>query len=239
MIDAIETLRRDRLMVLARGIPKEVLLKGVAAIADAGVTVFESTFDHRRDDCTDENAEKIAALVAEFGGRMAIGAGTVLSVEEVRAAYDAGATFIVSPDSDPEVIAETKRLGMASIPGAMTPTEIKRAYALGADIVKLFPADDLGYHYIQNLKGPMPHIPLMATGGVNPDTIPEFLSRGIMAVGTGITIFRPDLVAAEDYAGIAALAREHVEVISCHKERKEHKDFAPSASFAAKNDLEV
>lgn len=220
MIDAIETLRRDRLMVLARGIPKEVLLKGVAAIADAGVTVFESTFDHRRDDCTAENAEKIAALVAEFGGRMAIGAGTVLSVEEVRAAHDAGATFIVSPDSDPEVIAETKRLGMASIPGAMTPTEIKRAYALGADIVKLFPADDLGYHYIQNLKGPMPHIPLMATGGVNPDTIPEFLSRGIMAVGTGITIFRPDLVAAEDYAGIAALAKEHVEVISCHKERK-------------------
>ena len=239
MIDAIETLRRDRLMVLARGIPKEVLLKGVAAIADAGVTVFESTFDHRRDDCTAENAEKIAALVAEFGGRMAIGAGTVLSVEEVRAAHDAGATFIVSPDSDPEVIAETKRLGMASIPGAMTPTEIKRAYALGADIVKLFPADDLGYHYIQNLKGPMPHIPLMATGGVNPDTIPEFLSRGIMAVGTGITIFRPDLVAAEDYAGIAALAKEHVEVISFHKERKEHKDFASSASFAAKNDLEV
>ena len=214
MIDAIETLRRDRLMVLARGIPKEVLLKGVAAIADAGVTVFESTFDHRRDDCTAENAEKIAALVAEFGGRMSIGAGTVLSVEEVRAAHDAGATFIVSPDSDPEVIAETKRLGMASIPGAMTPTEIKRAYALGADIVKLFPADDLGYHYIQNLKGPMPHIPLMATGGVNPETIPEFLSRGIMAVGTGITIFRPDLVAAEDYDGIAALARAHIEAIA-------------------------
>ena len=214
MTDAIETLKRDRLMVLARGIPKNVLLKGVAAIADAGVTVFESTFDHRRDDCTAENAEKIAALVAEFGGRMSIGAGTVLSVEEVRAAHDAGATFIVSPDSDPEVIAETKRLGMASIPGAMTPTEIKRAYALGADIVKLFPADDLGYHYIQNLKGPMPHIPLMATGGVNPETIPEFLSRGIMAVGTGITIFRPDLVAAEDYDGIAALARAHIEAIA-------------------------
>ena len=212
-MDAIEMLKRDKLMVLARGIPKDVLLKGVAAIADAGVTIFESTFDHRMDNCVEENAGKIAALVDEFGGRMSIGAGTVLSVEEVRAAHDSGATFIVSPDSDPEVIAETKRLGMASIPGAMTPTEIKRAYALGADIVKLFPADDLGYHYIQNLKGPMPHIPLMATGGVNPDTIPEFLSRGIIAVGTGITIFRPDLVAAEDYAGIAALAKAHIDAI--------------------------
>ena len=155
-MDAIEELKKTRLMVLARGVLKDVLLKAVEAIADVGVTVFESTFDHRRADCVAENVEKIAALVGAFGGRMAIGAGTVLTVEEVRAAHAAGATFIVSPDSDPEVIAETKRLGMASIPGAMTPTEIKRAYALGADIVKLFPADDLGYHYIQNLKGPLP-----------------------------------------------------------------------------------
>ena len=212
-MDVIEELKRTRLMVLARGVSKDVLLKAVAAIKEAGVTVFESTFDHRRADCVAENAEKIAALVGAFGGRMAIGAGTVLTVEEVRAAHAAGATFIVSPDSDPEVIAETKRLGMASIPGAMTPTEIKRAYALGADIVKLFPADDLGYHYIQNLKGPLPHIPLMATGGVNPQTIPEFLSRGILAVDTCITIFRPDLVAAEDYEGIKALAKEHVDAI--------------------------
>ena len=212
-MDAIEELKKTRLMVLARGVLKDVLLKAVEAIADVGVTVFESTFDHRRADCVAENVEKIAALVGAFGGRMAIGAGTVLTVEEVRAAHAAGATFIVSPDSDPEVIAETKRLGMASIPGAMTPTEIKRAYALGADIVKLFPADDLGYHYIQNLKGPLPHIPLMATGGVNPQTIPEFLSRGILAVGTGITVFRPDLVAAEDYAGIKALAQAHIEAI--------------------------
>ena len=213
-MNVIEELKRTRLMVLARGVSKEVLVKGAAAIADAGVTLFESTFDHRRDDCMAENADKIAALVAALGDRMSIGAGTVLSVEEVRAAHKAGATFIVSPDTDPEVIAETKRLGMTSIPGAMTPSEIKRAYSLGADVVKLFPADDLGYHYIQNLKGPLPHIPLMATGGVNPETIPEFLSRGIMAVGTGITIFRPDLVAAEDYEGIKALAKAHVDAIA-------------------------
>ncbi len=187
-MDAIEELKKTRLMVLARGVLKDVLLKAVEAIADVGVTVFESTFDHRRADCVAENAEKIAALVAAYGERMAIGAGTVLTVEEVRAAHAAGASFIVSPDSDPDVIAETKRLGMASIPGAMTPT-------------------------IQNLKGPLPHIPLMATGGVNPQTIPEFLSRGILAVGTGITIFRPDLVAAEDYEGIKALTREHVDAI--------------------------
>ena len=182
---AIERLKETKLMVLARGIEKDVLVKAVGAIADAGVTVFESTFDHRREDCIAENAEKIAALVAAYGERMSIGAGTVLTIDEVRAAHEAGASFIVSPDTDPDVIAETKRLGMASIPGAMTPSEIKRAYALGADIVKLFPADDLGYHYIQNLKGPLPHIPIMATG----------------------------LVAAEDYDAIAALAKAHIEAI--------------------------
>lgn len=213
MHPVVEELRRTRFMVLARGVPKAVLVRGVAAIREAGVTLFESTFDHRLENCVEENTEKIAALKAAFGDTMKIGAGTVLSVEEARAAHAAGAEFVVSPDSDPAVIAETKRLGMASIPGAMTPTEIKRAWALGADVVKLFPADDLGYHYIQNLRGPMPHIPLMATGGVNPDTIPEFLSRGVLAVGTGVTVFRPDLVKTEDYAGIGELARLHVEAV--------------------------
>jgi len=210
----VEELKKTRFMVLARGVPRDVLVEGVRAIREAGVTVFESTFDHRREDCLEENRAKIAALKAAFGDAMKIGAGTVLSVDEVRAAHEGGAEFIVSPDSDPAVIAETKRLGMASIPGAMTPTEIKRAWSLGADVVKLFPADDLGYHYIQNLKGPFPHIPLMATGGVNPETIPEFLSRGMLAVGTGITVFRPDLVQAQDYAGIKALAEAHLKAIA-------------------------
>lgn len=213
MSDVLETLMRDKLMVIARGIREDVLVKAVLAVADAGVTMFESTFDHRHADCIAENAAKIAAVKKAVAGRVHVGAGTVLTVEEVRAAHDAGAEFIVSPDTDLEVIAETKRLGMASFPGAMTPSEIKRAWIAGADVVKLFPADDVGYHYIQNLKGPLPHIPLMATGGVNPETIPEFLSRGIVAFGTGISIFRPDLVAAEDYEGIKALAKAHVEAI--------------------------
>jgi len=222
MTTVLSELKRTRLMILARGVPKDVLIEGVRAIREAGVTVFESTFDHRLENCIDENAEKIAALKAAFGDTMKIGAGTVLSVEEVRAAHEAGAEFVVSPDTDPAVIAETKRLGMTSIPGAMTPSEIKRAWNAGADIVKLFPADDLGYHYIQNLKGPLPHIPLMATGGVNPDTIPEFLNRGILAVGTGITVFRPDLVQARDYAGIQALAKAHLEAIAkCGESKKE------------------
>ena len=95
-MDVLEELKKTRLMVLARGVQKDVLLKAVGAIEEAGVTVFESTFDHRRADCVAENAEKIAALVGAFGGRMAIGAGTVLTVEEARAAHAAAVAFLCS-----------------------------------------------------------------------------------------------------------------------------------------------
>ena len=101
MNKVFEELKKTRLMVLARGIEKDVLVKAVGAIADAGVTVFESTFDHRHENCIAENAEKIAALVAAYGERMSIGAGTVLTIDEVRAAHEAGAAWYgVHPGRD-------------------------------------------------------------------------------------------------------------------------------------------
>ena len=213
MNDCLTQIKREKLVILARGIPVEILLQALKACAEAGVTLFESTFDHRLTDPITENREKLKALKKALGNRIRFGAGTVLTKDEVQAAFDAGAEYIISPDTDEEVITETKRLGMLSIPGAMTPSEVKRAWKLGADMVKLFPADDLGMHYIQNLKGPLGHIPLMATGGVNPVTIPQFLKAGITAVGTGITVFRPDLVAKEDYEGIRTLAKMHVDAV--------------------------
>ena len=213
----IEQIFRERLIVLARRIPLEKLLPALTACADNGVTLFESTFDHTLDKPIEENVRKLTALQKALGGRIRFGAGTVLTREEVRAARDAGCEYIISPDCDPEVIEETQKLGMVSIPGAMTPSEIKRAWKLGADIVKLFPADDLGYHYIQNLMGPLGHIPLMATGGVNPASIPEFFRRGIKAVGTGITVFRPDLIAEENYEAIGVLAGMHVNAIRLYR----------------------
>ena len=96
----------------------------------------------------------------------------------------------------------------------MTPTEIERAYSCGAHIVKLFPADDMGVHYIKNLKAPLSHIPLMATGGVNPDTIPEYYRAGAEAFGTGITILKPDYVANGNFDGITKLAKAHIDVIT-------------------------
>jgi len=213
MQTVLSLIKRDQLVVIGRGIRTEVLVQAAFACAEAGVTLLESTFDHTAVDPVRENAGRIAALVKALDGRIRIGAGTVLTSEEVRAAHDAGAEYIISPDTDDAVVAETKRLGLVSIPGAMTPTEVAHAWKIGADMVKLFPADDLGYPFIQNLRGPLGHIPLMATGGVNPATIPEFLKLGVAAVGTGVSILRRDLIEKEDYEGIRVLAKMHVDAI--------------------------
>lgn len=204
---------REKLVVIFRGVPIGKLGEVSRALVRAGIKLVEVTFNQRAEDPAGEYEESIDAIRAAVGDQLCLGAGTVLSPEQVKAAHRAGARYIISPSSSQAVIRTTKELDMVSIPGAMTPTEITNAWDWGADIVKLFPADDLGYHYIWNLKGPLPHIPLMATGGVNPETIPKFLEQGIAAVGTGITIVDKKLLEQDDYAGIEALARKHLDVI--------------------------
>ncbi len=213
IMDMLNELLKEKLVVIARRIPLDKIEACVKAVTDGGVRFIESTFDQSAPDCIEKNFKTIKIMTDAAEGRAYIGAGTVLTSEQVRAAYEAGAKYIISPNTNEAVIKETLRLGMISIPGAMTPTEIEKAYALGAQIVKLFPADDLGLHYIQNISAPLSHIPLMATGGVNPQTIPEYSKAGIKAFGTGITILKRDLIDKSDFDGIKELAKEHVSAI--------------------------
>lgn len=213
MNDCLQTLLEQKLVIISRGIRAEILIQAVQACANVGIKLIESTFDHNLANSVTENRQKMLVLKKALGDRVHIGAGTVLTKEEVQAACDAGAEFIVSPGTDEEIVEEARRLGMLAIPGAMTPSEVMRAWRLGADMVKVFPADDLGLHYFQNIRGPLGHIPIMATGGVNPVTIPELLSLGVAAVGTGVTVLRRDLLDREDYSGIADLARMHIDAV--------------------------
>ncbi len=217
--EIIRQILRDRLIVIVRRFPFSQITRLVPALQAGGVTLVESTFDQARPDCIAENVRCIRAIIRAGGDRILVGAGTVLTVEQVQAAAEAGARYIISPNTDPAVIAETRRLGLAAIPGALTPTEIVKAWQAGADLVKLFPADDLGIHYIRNLRGPLPHIPLLAAGGVNPESIPDFHAAGIQAFGTNISILPPQLVAAENYDEITRLARLHITAIqACTRE---------------------
>lgn len=189
----------------------EPLVEVVRALADGGVTVAEVTF-------TVPNAlDVIREAKKQLGDRVLLGAGTVLDPETARAAFLAGAEFLVSPAVNVDVIRMSRRYDKLVMPGAFTPTEVLTAWEAGADIVKVFPADVVGPAFFKALRGPLPQVKLMPTGGVDLATAPEFLKAGAVCLGVGSQLVDPKLVAAGDFAGITRLARQYTEIVKQHR----------------------
>ena len=180
------------------------------ALCKGGIRLAEITFDPTGTIPAEETAKTISVLREKFAEKMLVGAGTVLDMNYARTAIDAGAEFIISPNTDPEVVRYTNGCGKISVSGAMTPTEVVNAYNAGADFVKIFPSDTLGLKFIKALRAPLPHIPLIPTGGINVGNIADFLSAGVAAVGIGSNLSRNDLVKAGKFDEITALAEEYV-----------------------------
>ena len=179
----------------------------VKALADGGVTVAEVTF-------TVPNAlDVIREAKRQLGDRVLLGAGTVLDPETARAALLAGAEFIVAPNTNLDVITLCRRYDKLVMPGAFTPTEVVTAWEAGADIVKVFPADVVGPAFFKALRGPLPQVKLMPTGGVDLTTAAEFLKAGAVCLGVGGQLVEPKAVAARDFARITELARQYVEIV--------------------------
>jgi 2-dehydro-3-deoxyphosphogluconate aldolase / (4S)-4-hydroxy-2-oxoglutarate aldolase len=183
------------------------LVRVVDALAEGGIGVAEVTLT------VPGALDVIREAKKQLGGRVALGAGTVLDAETARAAILAGAEFIVSPVVNIEVIAMCRRYAVPVMPGAYTPTEILAAWQAGADIVKVFPADSLGPAYFRALRGPFPQIKLMPTGGVDLNNAAEFLKAGAACLGVGSQLVDPKLVAAGDFAGLTARAAAFVRAI--------------------------
>lgn len=203
--ELLSLLRQDKLIAICRGAEGESLLSLAAAICAGGIRFIEVTFQQERDDCADLARQNIKALCDMPG--IIPGAGTVLSPDQVRAAYEAGAKYIVSPNTDPAVIAETKRLGLISIPGALTPSEIMAAHNAGADLVKLFPTATMGLKYFKDLRAPLSHIGLVVTAGITPDNLGDYLKAGAFAAGISSPLCDKELMAAGDFAEITRRAR--------------------------------
>ena len=203
--ELLSLLRQDKLIAICRGAEGDTLLSLAAAICAGGIRFIEVTFQQERDDCADLARQNIKALCCMPG--IIPGAGTVLSPDQVRAAYEAGAKYIVSPNTDPAVIAETKRLGLMSIPGALTPSEIMAAHNAGADLVKLFPTATMGLKYFKDLRAPLSHIGLVVTAGITPDNLGDYLKAGAFAAGISSPLCDKELIAAEDFAEITRRAR--------------------------------
>ncbi len=209
--DSLTNLQRvlDRKIVaVIRAESPDLLVDVADALLAGGVEVMEVTFTVPR------VARVIEQVADKLGDRVLLGAGTVLDPETARTAFLAGAEFIVSPAVNVDVIEICRRYSKLVMPGAFTPTEVITAWQAGADIVKVFPSDLVGPKYLRLLHGPLPHVRLMPTGGVNLDTAADFLSAGACALGIGSSLVDQKALAARDLKRIEELARKFVEVVA-------------------------
>ena len=180
----------------------------IRAMYDGGIRAVEVTFNQKDPSQWSKTTHAIREIKALMGDTMAVGAGTVTSVELVELAREAGAQFIVSPDTNAEVIRRTKELGMVSMPGAMTATEALTAHNAGADFVKLFPAGALGVAYVKAVRAPLNHIRFLAVGGVSEKNVAEFIKAGCVGVGVGGNLVNKDWIANGEFHKIRELAQE-------------------------------
>lgn len=206
-MDVKELILRDKVIVIARRVYGDTLLKLAEAMCEGGIHLMELTFDQSDPDCVEKTAAGIARLKARFGDSMRFGAGTVLSPQQVLAAKEAGGEYIISPNTDLEVIRATKEQKLVSIPGAMTPSEILTAHNAGADFVKLFPAGYLGLPYLKDIRAPISHVKLLATGGVTEENFGAFLRTGAVGAGISGRLTDKSCIADGNFAELTARAR--------------------------------
>ena len=206
----LEATRRYKITAILRGIPEERFKNVVQALFDGGIRLLEVTFNQKSPSKLEDTARAIQWAKQHFGAELYVGAGTVMSAQEVLTAKQAGAEFLLAPNVDEAVIRLAVEQGLCAIPGAMTPTEIARAYAAGADIIKLFPAGNLGLGYCKAVMAPLNHIPMIAVGGVDQHNLPSFLKAGFIGAGIGSSLTDRELIQKGDYAGLKALAEEFV-----------------------------
>ena len=210
--DTLHRLLDCGIVAVIRAPSGEILGDVAEALLEGGVEVIEVTF-------TVPKAHRVLEQVADrLGDKIVLGAGTVLDAQTARTAMLAGAEFIVSPTTNTDVIRIARRYDKAVLPGALTPTEVLRAWEAGADIVKVFPSDLTGPSYLKALGGPLPQIRLMPTGGVNLDTAADFLRAGACALGIGGALVSSQAIADRDLEGIASLARKYVEIVKQTRE---------------------
>lgn len=209
----LKSIEQNKLIAILRGIPKEKLISVAEALFSGGIRLLEITYSADGSISDEETARQIEELSLHFKDRMLIGAGTVLNKNQVRLTKSAGGLFIISPDTNEEVIKETVKSGLVSIPGALTPSEITLANRLGADFIKLFPISNLGVDYVKSIKAPLSHIKLLAVGGIDQNNIGDYLQSGVCGFGIGSGITDKKLINANDFEGITELARIYTEAV--------------------------
>ena len=211
--DIIKDVEKNKIIVILRGFNEDQLVKTVDAMAKGGIRLVEVPFDQSGKTSDQVTASHIRLLQEKFAGIVRVGAGTVLTEQQVEFAYDAGAEFIISPDCYEKVIRKTRQLGMVSMPGVFTPSEVTNAHRYGADFVKLFPNSELKVSYLKALITPLSHIKFLAVGGVNLGNLREYLDAGAKGVGVATAIADKKVIAEGDYGEITRRAKAFTDLL--------------------------
>jgi 2-dehydro-3-deoxyphosphogluconate aldolase / (4S)-4-hydroxy-2-oxoglutarate aldolase len=198
-MNVISMMERHQLTVAVRTDTPEEAYRAAVACIKGGIKLVEITF----------SVPDAAGVIKEISGSgdIAVGAGTVLTVGDAKKALAAGASYIVSPNLDEDIVKFSKKEGAVSIPGACTPTEIYRAYRAGADIIKLFPFVEMGgLGFLKAIRGPFPFIKYMLCGGATMENVSGYVSARAAGILVGSAILKRELVKKEDWPAITELA---------------------------------
>jgi len=208
--DILARLKAEKVIALIRADSSASLLDCARALSAGGLNCIELTM-------TTPNAIELCAQVAKELPQVLLGLGTVLDADTARRGIAAGAKFIVTPAVRPTVIAVCKELNVPILSGALTPTEAYTAHELGADVIKIFPAEFFGPAYIKSLKAPFPKLEFLPTGGVTPETVGDFLKAGAFATAAGSALVAPAALKSGDWAAITARAKQFVAAAAAAK----------------------
>ena len=211
---ALEYVEQRKIVAIVRGLEPDYLLRLGHALEEGGIGLMEVTYDQRAPESWAATAKAIQAVEEEFGERLLVGAGTVITPEQVRLTYEAGGHYLVTPTTQPEIIRMGKDLGLGLFPGAFSATEILSAYEAGADAVKVFPASCVGPGYIKAIRGPLSHIPLMAVGGINEKNAADYMKAGCVGLGVGGNLVNKEWIRNGEWEKITALARAFMAAVS-------------------------
>ena len=206
----IKTVYEKKIIAIVRGVYGEDCEKLARALHAGGIDLIEVTFDQAHPEEHEKTCAAISRINEAFQGEVLAGAGTVTTPELVELAHKAGAKYIISPDTNPDVIRRTRELEMVSMPGAMTPSEVMTAYRAGADFVKLFPMDNLGVGYLKAVRAPLNQVPILVVGGVNEKNLGEFMAAGACGAGVGGNLVNKQWIKEGRFDNITALAREFI-----------------------------
>ncbi len=209
----ISKVLEHKAIAIVRGASADDCIKVADALYEGGIRFMEITFNQKNPDSFSDTAKAISAVATKYEGKMLIGAGTVTTPELVEIAAKAGAKYIISPDTNEDVIKKTRELGLVSMPGAFTPSEVLAAHRAGADFVKLFPIGNLGASYVKALCAPISHVKMLAVGGVNENNAADFINAGCYGVGVGGNLANKKWIEAGEFDKITEVARKLVENI--------------------------